>query len=261
MRMNRMMYVNGDPVSFRDPSGNVCAGNVFSALAIFSTPWTGAWGLLAAAGLGNSGNYTGGGQRCYKGMPQEELSIIILSLPYLKDKPINEALISTYFIFNYTKSLSGSGPSPLGKLNRLELTMLLLSENEKNSSPLIYSLIYYGMTHNVGNPRSAVDKASFCHDQYGPNVFKPKNRRANSKWMGQAKTASFSHNTWSRNYKREWEATGRSCSDARDLCATVNTIGTTIADAAITVIGSVLFTTANFISGVETSIKKKRIRL
>jgi hypothetical protein len=56
-------------------------------------------------------------------------------------------------------------------------------------------------------------------------------------------------------------ATKRSCRDARDLCATFNTLGTTIADAAITVVGSVLFSTANFISGVETSIKKKRIRL
>ncbi|PJE01398.1 MAG: hypothetical protein CK427_10800 [Leptospira sp.] len=243
-------------VSFRDPSGNVCEGNLVAGLAIsLGMP------LLAAA-VGNVGNYTGGGKRCYKGMPQEEQAIWLLMLPYIeKNENLNEQIASFIFIYNYTNSLSGSGPSPLGKLNRLELTMLLVSENEKNNSPLIYSLIYYGMTHNVGNPRSAVDKASFYHDQYGPNVLKPKNRRANSKWMGQAKTASFSHNTWSRNYKREWDATKRSCRDARDLCATFNTLGTTIADAAITVVGSVLFSTANFISGVETSIKKKRIRL
>jgi len=255
-----MMYVNGDPVSFRDPSGNVCEGNLVAGLTIsLGMPL-----LAAAAVVGNVGNYTGGGKRCYKGMPQEEQAIMLLILPYIQkneNASESERLLSYFFIYNYTKSLSGSGPSPLGKLNRLELIMLLLSENEKNNSPLIYSLIYYGMTHNVGNPRSAVDKASFYHDQYGPNVLKPKNRRANSKWMGQAKTASFSHNTWGRNYKREWDATKRSCRDARDLCATFNTLGTTIADAAITVVGSVLFSTANFISGVETSIKKKRIRL
>jgi RHS repeat-associated protein len=251
--MNRMMYVNGDPVSFRDPSGNVCDKNIFGAIALFLG------GPFLAAGVGVMGNYTGGGGRCYKGMPQEEQAILSLLLPYIsKIGDENQKSLAILFSLIYTRSLSGSGPSPIGKLNRQELTLLLLSENEKNNSPLIYSLIYYGMTHNVGNARSQVDRASFFHDQYGANVLRPKNRKANSKWMGQAKTAAFSHDTWSRNYKREWEATGKSCRDARDICATVNTIGTTIGDAAMAATGMILFSIANTVTGIQRGVNKNR---
>jgi hypothetical protein len=115
------------------------------------------------------------------------------------------------------------------------------------------------MTTGVLNSKTGVDRASFFHDQYGPNIMRERNRRANSKWMGQAKTASFSHDSWSKTYKREWDATKRSCRDARDLCGTVNTIGTVVGNAVTTIVGSTIFSIANAISGTGTWMHKNKL--
>ncbi|WCL50986.1 hypothetical protein [Leptospira sp. GIMC2001] len=207
------------------------------------------------------GNYNGGGSRCYKEMPQEEQAILSLLLPYITNiEGENERSQAEFFTFIYTRSLSGSEPSLLGELTRDELTLLLISENENSNNPILYASIFLSMTHNVGNARSSVDKASFYHDQYGSNVRRPKNRKANSKWMGQARSASFSHDTWSRNYKREWNATKGSCRDTRDLFATVNTIGTTVGDAAMALMGMILFSIANSIIRLQRGINRNRYK-
>ncbi|MCG9873339.1 MAG: RHS repeat-associated core domain-containing protein [Leptospiraceae bacterium] len=246
--MNRMMYVNGDPISFRDPSGNVCAANVFSAMAIASLgPGLGS---VVAAGGGVTGNHTGGGS-CSK-LPDEKNSLRFLI--FFRSETISDPAEKNAFLYMglmYVEGLSGKGPSPLGKMSRTELQMFLIYEqNQTNANPAIYFSIYALMTTGVLNPKTGVDRASYFHDQFGPKILDPNNRRANSKWMGQAKTASFSHNTWSSTYKREWEATQRSCRDARDLCATVNTIGTVVTNAVTTIVGSTLFSIANGITGL-----------
>jgi hypothetical protein len=159
---------------------------------------------------------------------------------------------------HYVDNLNGVGLSPIGKMNRTELKLFLLFEHLQTGQPIeAYIAIYHLMTTGVLRSRSGVDQASLQHDTWGPKIIDPKNRRANSKWMGQAKTAAFSHDTWSRNYKREWNATKRSCRDARDLCATVNTIGTTVGDAVMAITGSVLFSIANTITGVGTIPKAR----
>jgi RHS repeat-associated protein len=256
--MNRMMYVNGDPVSFRDPSGNVCAANVFSAMAIASLgPGLGS---VVAAGGGVTGNHTGGG-KCSK-LPKEKNSLrwlIFFRSETISDQAERNAFL--YMGLMYVDGLSGKGPSPLGKMSRTELQMFLIYEqSQTNANPAIYFSIYALMTIGVLNPKTGVDRASYFHDQFGPKILDPNNRRANSKWMGQAKTASFSHNTWSSTYKREWESTGRSCRDARDLCATVNTIGTVVTNVVTTIVGSTLFSIANGITGLST-IRKARYKV
>ncbi|MCZ8238038.1 MAG: hypothetical protein O9346_15335, partial [Leptospiraceae bacterium] len=254
--MNRMMYVNGDPVSFRDPSGNVCEANVFSALAI--TSMRPGIGPAVAAGGGVVGNHTGGG-KCSK-LPIEETALYLLLLPHIDHIQDgghkNVALFATYL---YASSLSGKGPSPLGKLSRTELQILLLAQPDYDDKTIISLMIYTIMTTGVLNSKTGVDRASFFHDQYGPNIMRERNRRANSKWMGQAKTASFSHDSWSKTYKREWDATKRSCRDARDLCATVNSIGTVTGNAIATIVGSTIFSIANAITGVGTWMHKNKL--
>lgn len=94
------------------------------------------------------------------------------------------------------------------------------------------------------------------HDHYSHKNLSARNRRANSKWMGNAKSTAFSSDTWSRNHKREFNAVGRKCGDARDVCATVNTLGTTFGDAIMASTGIVLFSLANAISGTQVRIQK-----
>ena len=255
--MNRNMYVGGDPVSFRDPTGNVCGAQVFSAMALLLFP--NPYGAVLAAGGGVSGNHTGGGQ-CSK-LPKENQLIIAVILPYLGQiKDENQRAVALVATLLYTQSLSGKGPSPLGKLSRTELQFFLLGELNKNPDNALYYLAAYsGMTTDVRYTKSAVDKGSMTHDKFGPNVLRARNRRANSKWMGNAKSSSFSHDTWSRNHKREYNATPRKYGDARGGVAVINTIGTTFGDAIMTVTGSILFSTANVISGIGTSLQKSKM--
>jgi len=249
--VNRYMYVGGDPVSLADSNGNVCTANIVGAIAF------NLMGPVGTAAFGVAGNHTGGGS-CSK-LPNEKGLIRLLG--FLRSDQIEnetERSIFLYMVDHYAESLNGVGPSPIGKLNRTELKIFLLFEYLQTGKDIgYYILAYQWMTTGVLRARSSVDQASIYHDQYGPNVLRPQNRRANSKWMGQAKTASFSHDTWSRNYKREWNATKRSCRDARDLCATVNALGTTVADAVMTITGSVLFSIANVVTGVATIPKAR----
>jgi hypothetical protein len=54
-------------------------------------------------------------------------------------------------------------------------------------------------------------------------------------------------------------ATKRSCRDARDLCATVNSIGTVTGNAVTTIVGSTIFSIANAISGTGTWMHKNKL--
>ena len=54
-------------------------------------------------------------------------------------------------------------------------------------------------------------------------------------------------------------ATKRSCRDARDLCATVNTIGTVMGNPVTTIVGSTIFSIANAISGTGTWMHKNKL--
>lgn len=83
-------------------------------------------------------------------------------------------------------------------------------------------------------------------------MFKRKSRKANSQWIKDANRAVFSHDSWSRTYKREYNATPKWWGDARPFVATLNTAGTWIAQANMAITGTVLFSLANVINGKAT---------
>ena len=284
-------YAGANPIMNIDPDGKkMCHGNTVAALVIGGSTIAGgviggtygsfggpagtvggaaggaALGALAGTGIAAAtsvmGNYTGGGSGgdCSTKWPNELAALGFVLAPLMgvdfdDDKStIPFVIMLTHYYDNYVE---GHGPTILNKLNRTELQFSMLyyhnylqsdSDPENDSYALI---AYFALTEMVANPRFEMDEASFYHDQYGPDVFEAKNRPATSQWVKRSHTIAFSHDSWSRTYKREKKATPKSWGDARGLVAGFNTAGTVIANAALSISGTILFGTANILSGLK----------
>jgi RHS repeat-associated protein len=276
---DRYQYVWNNPVNYVDPDGKrACSKQVLTGVAVMAGAGLGAvlggpygavgGGLLFGAAFGVAGNYTGGGGNCSTRLPKEKEALFLVLWPYLPNGTFNDLAASTFLYLHYYENyVKGNGPSFLGKLNNADLQFFLLGQlnlAQNNSDPgddMFPVAAYFLMRDTVANPRSGVDMASFFHDQFGPNVFKRKNRKANSRWISQANRATFSHDSWSRTYKREYNATPEWWGDARSTVATINSIGTWTADAIMTVTGTVLFGFANLTTGTKNWDKPDKWRL
>ncbi len=257
---DRYQYVYNNPVNYTDPDGRKACSKQVNAAAAFMVG-----GPFLTGAVGVVGNYTGGGGNCTTRMPREKEALLLLLYPY---SDLRQPELFVYSVlFYYENYMKGNGPSFLGKMNNTDLQIFLIGQlgvvqdNDNPGDDMFPVLAYFLMREMVAKPRSGVDKASFYHDQYGPKVLDRKNRKATSRWIKDANRATFSHDSWSRTYKREKKATPKWWGDARNGVATLNTIGTWTADAVTTITGTVLFSVANAITGTKNLDKPKKWRL
>jgi hypothetical protein len=110
--------------------------------------------------------------------------------------------------------------------------------------------LYYLYTYLNHNPekfaQSPADRVSIQHDRdFNLDQSDHKMLRANSTWITQNVQSLYNVNDWKDVYKREYNATSKKYGAARGFVAGINTLGTRWSDAAVTTIGSGLFTLCN----------------
>jgi RHS repeat-associated protein len=252
-------YVNNDPVNKMDPDGRqTCLGNVVGALAL------GSGGPFFAAAVGVFGNYTGGGGSCSQKMPDEKHALMFLLYPFMGND-----LVATYYVadYYYEHYLNGNGPSFLGKLRGDDLKYSMLAynnylQNDANPENDSFALItYLLMTDKVSPPVSGVDEASYYHDKFGPHMLDPHDRKAAANWISTANRNTFSHDSWSRTFSREKNATPKRWGWARNGVATINAAATWTGDAIMTVTGTILFGANVALTGTKNLNKPHKWRL
>jgi RHS repeat-associated protein len=135
-----------------------------------------------------------------------------------------------------------------------------------------YSLYLY-LTSRPQNALTPIDEASREHDSDDDGFFNgsKKNIRADSNWIKNAWSSSPYYplgggfiprpGYFKQQFKREFDAVGNKCKvgnsgvNARDLCAGINTFGTSLADYGVVLIGTGLFSTDIAISSIRKGIK------
>lgn len=192
--MNRYMYVNGSPVNFRDPSGNLCAGNMYGILAFRY------FGAVGAAALGTYKNYTGGGLNCSGGkLPYEHNALMFLTFAHIagnNSSAEEQRLLMLGTELYYWHQRRNGDPTFLNMMSFRQRDAFYLYQFSQAKNDIERALIYesYMLQSAKGRlvePSDDFDRGSFLHDQYGSDPADRKSRTANKKWMVNAwKTAN-----------------------------------------------------------------------
>ncbi|MDX1959242.1 MAG: RHS repeat-associated core domain-containing protein [Leptospiraceae bacterium] len=189
--MNQYMYVGGSPLNYRDPTGNLCAGNYY-ALIGFAIG-----GPVFSAGIGVYKNYTGGGLSCSGGkLPDEQgamITLIASQVLHKNMKPEEKALLMLSGYYYYKHQYDLGEPTFINRMTYEEQDLFyatLFSQIEGNSDEannsriaLMFSYNYMRLGGTIVEPQGGIDRCSFYHDKSGSGITRPSSRTANKNWM------------------------------------------------------------------------------